>query len=220
MFAQPPLSPQKSQSPRSESSPSRPPTNAILHKQVRELLPTHVLCLLHPKQVPGRLCLCTEQAKDVAVIPQFFFPGGPPVPEAVQRGMQAKLDSCFSSSPDGLTIPAVKDLMREVSVHCRCMRCMRHPVSHTVMRACWSGQPGVPIAVSAGIPAFLQAGTTWSFNGVAARGAVMDHAAERNAGTSGCATALHHAAAVHMHTLAMDLVEAEKHRGNGKCTAR
>ena len=60
--------------------------------------------------------MCTEQAKDVAVIPQFFFPGGPPVPEAVQRGMQAKLDSCFSSSPDGLTIPAVKDLMREVSI--------------------------------------------------------------------------------------------------------
>ena len=60
--------------------------------------------------------LCNEQAKDVAVIPQFFFPGGPPVPEAVQRGMQAKLDSCFSSSPDGLTIPAVKDLMREVSM--------------------------------------------------------------------------------------------------------
>ena len=51
----------------------------------------------------------------MAVIPQFFFPGGPLVPEAVQRGMQAKLDSCFSSSPDGLTIPAVKDLMREVS---------------------------------------------------------------------------------------------------------
>lgn len=54
------------------------------------------------------------QAKDVAVIPRFFFPGGTPVPEAVQRSMQAKLDSCFASHPDGLTIPAVKNLMREV----------------------------------------------------------------------------------------------------------
>jgi hypothetical protein len=66
------------------------------------------------------------QAKDVAVIPRFFFPGGPPVPEAVQRSMQAKLDSCFAAHPDGLTIPAVKDLMREVGCCCRlCVACRR-----------------------------------------------------------------------------------------------
>lgn len=51
----------------------------------------------------------------MAVIPQFFFPEGPPISEAVQHSMQAKLDQCFSLHPDGLTIPAVKDLVREVS---------------------------------------------------------------------------------------------------------
>ncbi|BDA42548.1 probable serine/threonine protein phosphatase 2A regulator [Coccomyxa sp. Obi] len=82
----PPLSPQKAQSPRSESSPTRPPSAAVFQKQ----------------------------SKDVAEIPQFFFPGGPRIPDVVKRDMQNKLDHCFASHPEGLTIPAVKDLIREV----------------------------------------------------------------------------------------------------------
>ena len=54
------------------------------------------------------------QTKNSAVIPRFFFPGGAPVPDPVQRAMQAKLDQCFSAHPEGLTVPAVKDLVREV----------------------------------------------------------------------------------------------------------
>ncbi len=54
------------------------------------------------------------QAKNSAVIPRFFFPGGAPVPEAIQRAMQSKLDQCFTAHPEGLTVPAVKDLVKEV----------------------------------------------------------------------------------------------------------
>lgn len=56
-----------------------------------------------------------NQSKDVAEIPQFFFPGGPRIPDMVQRDMQNKLDHCFASQPEGLTIPAVKDLIKEVT---------------------------------------------------------------------------------------------------------
>ncbi len=56
------------------------------------------------------------QSKDVAEIPQFFFPGGPRIPDMVQRDMQNKLDHCFASPPpDGFTIPHVKDIIKEVS---------------------------------------------------------------------------------------------------------
>ncbi len=54
------------------------------------------------------------QSKDVAVIPRFFFPGGAPIPEPIQKAMQTKLDQCFTAHPEGLTVPAVKDLVREV----------------------------------------------------------------------------------------------------------
>ena len=54
------------------------------------------------------------QSKDVAVIPRFFFPGGAPIPEPIQIAMQSKLDQCFTAHPEGLTVPAVKDLVREV----------------------------------------------------------------------------------------------------------
>ena len=54
------------------------------------------------------------QSKDVAVIPRFFFPGGAPIPEPIQIAMQTKLDQCFTAHPEGLTVPAVKDLVREV----------------------------------------------------------------------------------------------------------
>ncbi|CAK0763377.1 hypothetical protein CVIRNUC_003051 [Coccomyxa viridis] len=82
----PPLSPQKPQSPRSESSPRQPQSNSLVAKQ----------------------------SKDVAVIPRFFFPGGAPIPEPIQKAMQTKLDQCFTAHPEGLTVPAVKDLVREV----------------------------------------------------------------------------------------------------------
>ena len=79
------------------------------------------------------------QTKDVAVIPRFFFPGGPPIPEAVQRSMQAKLDSCFAAHPDGLTIPAVKDLMREVLLAVLLSRGIAgrsHAVAQPCIRCC------------------------------------------------------------------------------------
>ena len=57
-----------------------------------------------------------SQAKNSAIIPRFFFPGGPPIPEPVQRAMHSKLDQCFAAHPEGLTVPAVKDLVKEVHI--------------------------------------------------------------------------------------------------------
>ena len=47
-------------------------------------------------------------------MPPFYFPGGKPVSEDVRVSAQAKIDAFFEIYPDGLTIPAVKELVKEV----------------------------------------------------------------------------------------------------------
>ena len=49
-------------------------------------------------------------------MPPFYFPGGKPVSEDVRVSAQAKIDAFFEIYPDGLTIPAVKELVKEVSL--------------------------------------------------------------------------------------------------------
>ena len=48
------------------------------------------------------------------VVPPFYFPGGKPVAEEVRQSATAKIDALFDIYPDGLTIPAVKELVKEV----------------------------------------------------------------------------------------------------------
>ena len=52
------------------------------------------------------------------MVPPFYFPGGKPVPEEVRVSAQAKIDAFFDIYPDGLTIPAVKELVKEVIPDC------------------------------------------------------------------------------------------------------
>lgn len=54
-----------------------------------------------------------SQAK-VDTVPQFYFPGGKPVPAEVREQALAKIDELFRSSPDGLAVPAVRELVKEV----------------------------------------------------------------------------------------------------------
>ncbi len=54
------------------------------------------------------------QAAIEHVVPPFYFPGGKPVSEDVRVSAQAKIDAFFEIYPDGLTIPAVKELVKEV----------------------------------------------------------------------------------------------------------
>ncbi|DBA83424.1 hypothetical protein WJX79_010649 [Trebouxia sp. C0005] len=81
----PPLSPQKPRSPRSPQSPSRR-TNS--------------------SQLP------TEAKVDT--VPKFYFPGGKPVPAEVRASALEKIDELFRSNPDGLAVPAVRELVKEV----------------------------------------------------------------------------------------------------------
>ena len=48
------------------------------------------------------------------MVPPFYFPGGKPVAEEVRQSAAAKIDALFDIYPDGLTIPAVKELVKEV----------------------------------------------------------------------------------------------------------
>lgn len=48
------------------------------------------------------------------MVPAFYFPGGKPVAEEVRQSATAKIDALFDIYPDGLTIPAVKELVKEV----------------------------------------------------------------------------------------------------------
>ena len=47
-------------------------------------------------------------------MPPFYFPGGKPVSEEVRESAAAKISALFDIYPDGLTIPAVKELIKEV----------------------------------------------------------------------------------------------------------
>ena len=48
-------------------------------------------------------------------VPQFYFPGGKPVASEVREQALAKIDDLFRSSPDGLAVPDVSEVVREVS---------------------------------------------------------------------------------------------------------
>ena len=52
--------------------------------------------------------------KSDLVIPRFYFPGGKPVPESKRRAVYRKIDELFRMYPDGITLPAVKELVKEV----------------------------------------------------------------------------------------------------------
>ena len=56
---------------------------------------------------------CCVQAK-VDTVPQFYFPGGKPVPAEVRQAALHKIDDLFRSNPDGLAVPAVRELVKEV----------------------------------------------------------------------------------------------------------
>ena len=55
-----------------------------------------------------------HQAAHEGTIPRFYFPRGGGVPADAHTLMQTKTDALFRMHPDGLTIPAVKELMKEV----------------------------------------------------------------------------------------------------------
>ena len=54
------------------------------------------------------------QARGAAAIPQFFFPGGRPVPEEVLAAAAARVDALLAVYSGGLTIPGMKQLVKEV----------------------------------------------------------------------------------------------------------
>ena len=53
------------------------------------------------------------QAK-VDTVPQFYFPGGKPVPAEVREQALGRIDELLHSSPDGLAVPAVREMVKEV----------------------------------------------------------------------------------------------------------
>lgn len=59
---------------------------------------------------------CESQAADEHTIPVFYVPRGAQASPSSHGLMQAKIDTLFSMYPDGLTIPAVKELVKEVRV--------------------------------------------------------------------------------------------------------
>ena len=48
-------------------------------------------------------------------VPQFYFPGGKPVPAEVKASALAKIDELFHANPDGLAVPAVRELVKQVN---------------------------------------------------------------------------------------------------------
>ncbi len=52
------------------------------------------------------------------MIPRFYFPEGRPAAEDSREAAQAKINALFAGSPNGITIPAIKELLKEVLV-CR-----------------------------------------------------------------------------------------------------
>ncbi|KAK9806607.1 hypothetical protein WJX73_008526 [Symbiochloris irregularis] len=82
----PPLSPSKVRSPRSPASPSRRSLSSSLRTQIT----------------------------GPAAIPQFHFPNGKPLSKEHTLAVQSKLDHLFLVYPQGLTVPAIKDLVKQV----------------------------------------------------------------------------------------------------------
>lgn len=146
--------------------------------------------------------LLAPQSKDVAEIPQFYFPGGPRIPDTVKRDMQTKLDHCFASHPEGLTIPAVKDLIREVNDCSKfpCQRfitCQQRFAMVRLRVQSWAIGAGVPAPDSTGVSPLLKARTARGVHRDAARCALMDCSAECDAG-------VHARLLLHTHTILAD----------------
>ena len=59
------------------------------------------------------------QARGAAAIPRFYFPGGRPVPEEVLSASTARVDALLNVYSGGLTIPGMKQLVKEVRA-CAC----------------------------------------------------------------------------------------------------
>ncbi len=89
---------------------------------LRAALPTCTLLLVHAacnaSQKPTKLLKmhCESQAADEHTIPVFYVPRGAQPSPSSHGLMQAKIDTLFSMYPDGLTIPAMKELVKEVRV--------------------------------------------------------------------------------------------------------
>jgi hypothetical protein len=67
------------------------------------------------------MTLCIQAKVDS--VPQFYFPGGKPVPSEVRAAALEKIDELFRSNPDGLAVPAVRELVKEVGSLPAVMEC-------------------------------------------------------------------------------------------------
>lgn len=125
---QPPLSPHKPQSPRSPQSPSRRANSTPLQAEVRLHLPPACIAGLLVKRkacraaqaLIGRVTVSLSAATGLLqaradTVPQFYFPGGKPVPAEMRSSALEKIDELFRSNPDGLAIPAARELVKEAS---------------------------------------------------------------------------------------------------------
>jgi len=63
-------------------------------------------------------------------VPQFYFPGGKPVPAEVRASALEKIDELFRSNPDGLAVPAVRELVKEVASSSAVLKYSEVLVSH------------------------------------------------------------------------------------------
>lgn len=172
---QPPLSPQKPRSPGSPHSPSRRQGSTQIFAEVTMKATCSLLfnrrpalfCLIALVNTIGTtLCFTAQnlahsvprytvalevpyrhslsQAK-VDTVPQFYFPGGKAVPAEVREQALAKIDDLFRSSPDGLAVPAVRELVKEVyhNVH---PAALSPPSDHSLHIASWRSQTHLHIS--------------------------------------------------------------------------
>ncbi len=69
-----------------------------------------------------------RQARWAAAIPRFYFPGGRPVPDEVLAASAARVDSLLGVYSGGLTIPGMKQLVKEVRCGAACAQTRPLPV--------------------------------------------------------------------------------------------
>lgn len=62
----------------------------------------------------GALTACIDRQVKADTVPQFYFPGGKPVSAEVKSAALAKIDELFHANPDGLAVPAVRELVKQV----------------------------------------------------------------------------------------------------------
>lgn len=100
----PPLSPRKARSPRSFNSIFATPTQT------------------HPT---------TREDTSKCDIPQFYFPGGKPVSDEVKRGVYQDLQAVMDKYPEGLSIAALKTLLKDVL---ELPSCLAYPLFYKLVR--------------------------------------------------------------------------------------